>query len=75
MGEDHVGSKEAEEEVVNKEKQWLFSRLAAVLGAKEQEAPEGEPDWDLVLKMAKQHAVLSLLDPLLEEPEEARKMP
>lgn len=75
MGEDHVGSKEAEEEVVNKEKQWLFSRLAAVLGAKEQEAPEGEPDWDLVLKMAKQHAVLSLLDPLLDEPEEARKMP
>lgn len=75
MGEDHVGSKKTEENVVNKENQWLFAKLAKVLGAEKPIEEGEEPDWNGILKMAKQHAVLSLLDPLLDEPEEAGKLP
>ena len=75
MGKDHVGSKKTEEDVVNKEKQWLFAKLAKVLGAKNPIKADGEQDWNSILKLAKQHAVLSLLDPLLDEPEECGKIP
>ena len=75
MGEDHVGSKKTEEDVVNKENQWLFAKLAKVLGAKNPIEADREPDWNRILKLAKQHAVLSLLDPLLDEPEECEKLP
>lgn len=75
MGKDHVSSKKTEEDVVNKENQWLFAKLAKVLGADKPVEAGGEPDWNSILKMAKQHAVLSLLDPLLDEPEEAGKLP
>lgn len=34
VGEDYVANKKTEEDVVNKEKQWLFAKLAKVLGAK-----------------------------------------
>ena len=75
MGKDHVGSKKTEEDVVNKENQWLFAKLAKVLGAKNPIEADGEQDWNSILKLAKQHAVLSLLDPLLDEPEECGKIP
>ncbi len=75
MGKDHVGSKKTEEHFVNKEKKWLFAKLAKVLGAKNPIEADGEQDWNSILKLAKQHAVLSLLDPLLDEPEECGKIP
>ena len=75
VGEDYVTNKKTEEDVVNKEKQWLFAKLAKVLGAKNPIEADGEQDWNSILKLAKQHAVLSLLDPLLDEPEECGKIP
>ena len=52
MGKDHVGSKKTEEDVVNKEKQWLFAKLAKVLGAKNPIKADGEQDWNSILKLA-----------------------
>lgn len=60
---------------MNKETQWLFAKLAKVLGAESLAEITEEPDWNGVLTLAKQHAVLSFLDPLLEEPEEVEKLP
>ena len=61
---------------MTKETKWLLSKLAKVLtkeyrGQTEIEIQVTESlDWDKILILAKQHAVLSLLDPLLEEEKE-----
>ena len=66
---------------MTQETKWLLSKLAKVLtkeyrGQTEIEIQVTESlDWDKILILAKQHAVLSLLDPLLEEEKECEKMP
>lgn len=66
---------------MTQETKWLLSKLAKVLtkeyrGQTEIEIQVTESlDWDKILILAKQHAVLSLLDPLLEEEKECEIMP